>query len=335
MSEFFFEYGLFLTKASTLVIALLALVAGVAVIVGRGREMGREKLEIKKINEKYQLMTNTLNEQILSKDELKRVEKEEKKRDKKHKKEAQPDRKRIYVLNFDGDIKASAVESLREEITAVLTVAKPSDEVFLKLESGGGMVHAYGLAASQLNRLRDYNIPLTIAVDKVAASGGYMMACVADRIIAAPFAIIGSIGVVAQIPNFHRLLQRHDIDFEQLTAGEYKRTLTLFGENTDKGREKFQEELEDTHSLFKDFIAEHRPQVKIDQVATGEHWPATRAVRYNLVDELMTSDDYLLKHSKDADLFEITYTIHKSIGARLGWLAQNTIDRILFSRPTS
>ncbi len=335
MADFFYDYGLFVAKTGTLIIGLLALVVGVALIVGRGREMAKEKLEIKKVNEKYHLMTHTLNEQLLSKDELKKLDKEDKKQAKKTRKAPSADRKRIFVLNFDGDIKASALESLREEITAVLTVATPKDEVFLRLESGGGMVHAYGLAASQLNRFRHSNIPLTVSVDKVAASGGYMMACVANRIIAAPFAIIGSIGVIAQIPNFHRLLQRHDIDFEQLTAGEYKRTLTLFGENTEKGREKFKEELEDTHDLFKDFIVEHRPQVKIDLVATGEHWPATRALKYNLVDELTTSDDYLLEHSKHADLYEITYTIHKSIGARLGGFAQSAIDKLFFSKPAA
>ena len=109
---------------------------------------------------------------------------------------------------------------------------------------------AYGLAASQMQRIRDKKLKLTVCVDKVAASGGYMMAVVADKIIAAPFAVLGSIGVLAQVPNFHRLLKKHDVDFEMLTAGKYKRTLTMFGENTDKGREKFQEDIEDTHVLF-------------------------------------------------------------------------------------
>ncbi len=186
-------------------------------------------------------------------------------------------RKRLYVLNFDGDIRASATDNLREEITAVLNQSTEGDEVLVKVESPGGLVHGYGLAASQLRRIRDAEVPLTIAVDKVAASGGYMMACVADRIIAAPFAVLGSIGVLAQVPNFHRLLKKHDIDFELFTAGEYKRTVTMFGENTEKGREKFTEDLEETHDLFKDFVSENRPQLDIARVATGEVWYGTRS----------------------------------------------------------
>ncbi len=329
MTEFLYDYGLFLAKTLTLVAALLALVVGIALIASRGRDLSREKLEIHKINDKYRQMSHTLNEKVLPEKVWKNRLKEEKKSLKKREDE---ERKRLFVVDFDGDIKASAVTSLREEITAILTVARPEDEVVVRLESGGGMVHAYGLAASQLKRVREAGIPLTVAVDKIAASGGYMMACVADRILAAPFAVVGSIGVVAQIPNFHRWLQRHDIDFELLTAGEFKRTLTLFGENTDKAREKFKEDLEQIHALFKAFISEQRPQVPIDTVATGEHWPASRALELKLVDELTTSDDYLLARSREADLFEVKYTIRKPLGARLGEFAQNAVERLLRDR---
>jgi serine protease SohB len=221
------------------------------------------------------------------------------------------------------------VTSLREEVTAVLTVATPDDEVFVRLESGGGMVHAYGLAASQLNRIRERNIPLTVAVDKVAASGGYMMACVANRVIAAPFSIIGSIGVVAQIPNFHRLLKKHDVDFEQFTAGEFKRTVTMFGENTDEGRAKFRKEVEDIHLLFKDFIQKHRPNVDIVKVSTGEYWPAIRALEHDLIDELKTSDDYLLDKNETADIFQIRYSTRKNFLEKLGFQMQQLVDRYL------
>jgi len=333
VSAFFAEYGLFLAKTLTIVIAIVAIVTGIILLASRGRDMGREHLDVKKLNQKFDDMAETIKLSTLEKDELKKLEKVEKKKHKVDEKlrksgESEP-RKRIYVLNFDGDIKASPLSSLRQEITAILTVANPDDEVFLNLQSGGGLVHAYGLAASQLMRLTQKNIPLTIAVDKIAASGGYMMACVADKIIAAPFSVIGSIGVIAQIPNFHRLLKKHDIEFEQLTAGEFKRTLTMFGENTDKAREKFKEELEDTHILFKDFIKDHRPIVDIDKIATGEHWPAKRALELKLVDELITSDDYLLEQSKEKDLYEITYTIKKSLGVRMGWFIQSTIERLL------
>jgi serine protease SohB len=209
------------------------------------------------------------------------------------------------------------VASLREEISAVLQVAGGGDEGVLRLESEGGLVHGYGLAASQLRRLRDRGVRLTVAVDKVAASGGYLMACVGDRILAAPFAVVGSIGVVGQLPNFNRLLKKHEIDWELHTAGEHKRTLTVFGENTEAGRAKFRETLEDAHALFKSFITDHRPQVAIEEVATGDHWFGARAVALKLVDELKTSDDYLLERSKDHELYEVRYKRHRGMVERL------------------
>jgi len=261
----------------------------------------------------------------LSDKALKHLSKQDKKTEKKSAKSAEA-KKRLFVLNFNGDIKASQVDALRQEITTVLLVANSEDEVVVRLESPGGVVHGYGLAASQLQRIRDQKIPLTIIVDKVAASGGYMMACVADKILAAPFAIIGSIGVVMQLPNFHRLLDKNNIEFEQLTAGEYKRTLTMFGKNTDKAREKVLEELEEVQVLFKDFISQHRPQVDINQVATGEHWFATKAIEYRLVDALQTSDDYLLKKSTDHDLYEITYKTKPSLAQKFGKGVHSLVD---------
>jgi serine protease SohB len=235
------------------------------------------------------------------------------------------------VLDFHGDIKASACDNLREEVSALLSQAQPTDEVVVKLESGGGMVHSYGLASSQLARITQKKIPLTVCVDKVAASGGYMMACVADKIIAAPFAIIGSIGVIAQLPNFHKLLKKNDVDFEMFTAGEYKRTVTMFGENTPKGREKFVEDLEDVHVLFKEFVSEHRPQVDIATVATGEVWFGRRALGVKLVDELQTSDEYLLSQSEMADIYEVEFAHKKSLPEKLGFAAQGAVDRLLLT----
>jgi serine protease SohB len=223
----------------------------------------------------------------------------------------------VFVVDFHGDLQASAVASLREEVNAVLQVAGAGDEVLVRLESEGGVIHGYGLAASQLKRVRDRHVRLTVAIDKVAASGGYLMACVADRILAAPFAIVGSIGVVGQLPNFNRLLKKHEIDWELHTAGEFKRTLTLFGENTEAGRAKFRETLEEAHALFKSFIGEHRPQVQLDEVATGDHWFGARAVALKLVDELRTSDDYLLERSKDCELYEVRYKRHRGVVERL------------------
>ena len=329
MTEFFFNYGLFLAKTATIVLAIVAVVLFLVVTAGRKRADAKDSIEIKKLNQKYDDMAMAMHSSMLEKDGLKKYLKAEKEKHKaKHKTKAdEGQRKHIYVVNFNGDIRASAVSSLREEITAILTVATAQDEVFVRLESGGGVVHGYGLAASQLMRVRDKNIPLTVAVDKVAASGGYMMACVANRIIAAPFAIIGSIGVIAQIPNFHKVLKKHDIDFEQFTAGEFKRTVTMFGENTTEAKAKFRKEIEDIHLLFKEFIVKHRPDVDIAKVSTGESWPGTRALENRLVDELKTSDDYLLESSRDADIYEISYISKKPLMERIGFQFQRLMDK--------
>jgi len=314
--QFLAEYGLFLAKIISLVAAVLVVVAGVFAIARKGKMQDKNKLEVKNLSEKYKEFSEILNNETLNKKQLKQWLKEEKTKSKNADK-SETAKKRIFVLDFQGDIKASAVNALREEITGILQVAKPTDEVVVCIESGGGMVSPYGLAASQLQRIKHQKIPLTVIIDKIAASGGYLMACVGDKILAAPFAIIGSIGVVAQIPNFHRLLKKHDVDFEMLTAGEYKRTLTIFGENTEKGREKMQEDLEEIHVLFKDFITQNRPQVNIQQVATGEHWLASKALEFKLVDELITSDDYLLKSSAHADIYQLNYTGKKSLAEKL------------------
>lgn len=329
MIEYLLQYGLFLAKTVTLVAAIVFVLAMIANLRRHMREHMEEQLEVKHLNKRFENMAQVLKHELLTPEELKAQEKEKKAEAKQKKKAAklgkEEQRNRLFVLDFHGDIRAAAVENLREEISAVLQVAGPEDEVLVRLESPGGMVHGYGLAASQLRRIRDAGIKLTASVDKVAASGGYMMACVADRVIAAPFAIIGSIGVVAQLPNFNRLLKQHNIDFEQHTAGEFKRTLTMFGENTDSGREKFQEELEETHQLFKHFVRDNRPQVDIDQVATGEHWYGSQALSLKLIDELKTSDDFLLDASKDRELYGVHYKAHKSLQQKvMGGLGELT-----------
>ena len=333
MADFFFEYGLFLAKTLTIVAAIAVLVWFFVALAGRKQQDKRDSLQIKKLNRRYNDMAMAMNASMLHKDGLKKYLKEEKEKLKTAVKELKSGShpKRIFVVNFHGDIRASAVSSLREEITAILTVARESDEVFIRLESPGGVVHGYGLGASQLMRVREKNIPLTVSVDKVAASGGYMMACVANRILAAPFAIIGSIGVIAQLPNFNKVLKKHDVEYEQFTAGEFKRTVTLFGENTKEMKNKFREEIEDIHVLFKDFIVRNRPEVDIVKVSTGEHWPGTRALERKLVDELKTSDDYLLERCKDADIFEVKYVSRKSLGERIGFQLQRLIDKFQYN----
>jgi len=237
---------------------------------------------------------------------------------------------KIFVLDFKGDIQASAVENLREEITLILATAKAGrDRVVVRLESPGGMVHGYGLAAAQLVRLRDAGFHLTICVDKIAASGGYMMACIANEIIAAPFAIVGSIGVVAQVPNFNRLLKQHNVDFELYTAGQYKRTVTMFGENTPEGKAKFEEELQQTHVLFKHFVEKYRPQLNVDKVATGEHWYGEDALELNLVDKLQTSDEYLLALLPQHDVYVINTRKKATLGEKLGLQAAQMADSLI------
>ncbi|MDX2463669.1 MAG: protease SohB [Porticoccus sp.] len=326
--EFLSEYGLFLAKAITFVIAVMVVVGVIAGLGGRVRKHSRGELDITHLNDIMDEMGNVLQSAMLKPSEQKKLKKQKKKALKASKK-TPTEKNRVFVLEFKGDMSASAVTNLREEITAVLSQASAEDEVVVRLESAGGMVHSYGLAASQLDRVKKKGIPLTVCVDKVAASGGYMMACVANKIIAAPFSILGSIGVVAQLPNFNRLLKKHDVDIELHTAGEHKRTLTMLGENTDEGREKFIEDLEDTHELFKEFVSAHRESVDINAIATGEIWLGTRAKKLALVDELMTSDEYLVDKSSDADIYEVKYLHRKSLPERMGMAAESSADRLL------
>lgn len=319
--EFLSDYGLFLAKAITFVV-VVAMVVGL--IASAGQKAKPEKLSVRYLNDKLEQSKQMLQEKVLSKKELKALKKEQKKASKE---ESSEPRSKVYVLNFNGDIKASQSEQLKDEITALLSMGDHVDEVVVKVESGGGMVHQYGYAASQLDRIKTQGIPLTICVDKVAASGGYMMAVVADKIIAAPFAVIGSIGVIAQLPNFNRLLKKNDIDFEVHTAGEYKRTLTVFGENTDKARDKFKEDLKDVHILFKSFIHQHRPAVDIEAVANGDVWYGQDALKQNLVDVVCTSDDYLLSRCKEADVYVLTSEQKKPLLKRLGAGAQSALNQ--------
>lgn len=331
MLEFLLEYGLFLAKTLTFVVAILVVVASIMHLRQRHKTPAGTLFVIP-LHKKLVELVENVQEEILDKPTWKQWQKKIKKGAKERSKTlsqevAQSTPSRIFVVRFEGDLRASHTQNLRECITAILSVATDADEVFVILESAGGLVSHYGLAASQLERIRAKGLPLTVGIDKCAASGGYLMACVADKIIAAPFAIIGSIGVVAQLPNFHRLLQKNHIDFELHTAGDYKRTLTLFGENTNKGREKLHEELEETHQLFKEFIATHRPSVDLQKVATGEHWYGTVALKMGLVDQLMTSDDYLLSKLQTTEMFEFVYEPKQSFSQKLLSSASATLEK--------
>ena len=332
MVEFFVEYGLFLAKAVTVIIGILIVIAaGAAAASSQKNTSEKGDIVITPLNEFYDDLQDAIKETVLSKDALKEEKKQKKKAEKankdKKKQAAETRKKRIYVLDFDGDIQASGVDNLTREITAVLTVAEAQDEVVLRLESPGGQVHSYGLAASQLQRIRAHNIELTVSVDKVAASGGYMMACVANTIVAAPFAILGSIGVVAELPNFNRALKKYDVDYDIYTAGEFKRTVTMLGENTAEGKQKFIEEIEETHVLFKDMVHKQRPQLEMSTVATGEHWYGTQCLDLGLVDKISTSEDYLFAASKSSELFEVSYEEKKTMADRLGFAMEAALER--------
>jgi serine protease SohB len=321
--EFLTDYGLFLLKAMTIVIAIVIVMAAGA---AAGRKATQDHLEVENLNKKYRKTAAALRSAVMKRDERKKQAKRDKKQQKAEEKRAS--RPRSFVIDFKGDLKASAVSSLREEVSAVLDVATPDDEVIVRLENPGGIVHEHGLAASQLARVREHDIPLVVCVDKVAASGGYLMACVASKIYAAPFAILGSIGVLAQLPNFNRLLDSHGIDFEQISAGKYKRTVTMFGKNTDEDRAKLKEELEDVHTLFKAAVGRYRAELDLEAIATGEHWYGTRALELGLADEILTSDELLLQRASERDLYHVSYKIKQPLQKRIMSNIDGTLEKV-------
>lgn len=344
--ELLSEVGIFTAKIMVVVIALLVVIAAIAALRSRSQASPEGQLSIRNLTRSWREEQSAMEEVVLDKSALKKKRKQEKKdtraREKARKanenqanaheanghESAPPSR--LFVIDFHGDLRASAVHRLGKEVTAILGQAEKTDEVLLRLESTGGMVHAYGLAAAQLQRIRDSGIHLTIAVDKVAASGGYLMACLADRLIAAPFAILGSIGVIAQIPNFNKLLKKHDIDIEMHTAGEFKRTLTLTGVNTERGRKKFVEDLEKTHSLFKAFVTRARPAVDMKKVGTGEIWYASEAQDLGLVDAIETSDAWLFKNlSARQAVYQVRWIPKHSLARKLTAGAENALTSSL------
>ena len=317
MSELLSSYGLFLVELAT--VAVLVLVVIVLIVSSRRGGHG-EGLAVEHLNRRYEDAADAVKRAIAGKGGFKKQAKarqKERKRAAKERAKEETARPRLFVLDFKGDLRASASASLREEVSAILNVAADQDHVLLRLENPGGAVHEHGFAASQLLRIKRRGLKLLIAIDKVAASGGYLMACVGDHLLAAPFAVVGSIGVVAQLPNFHRLLEEKGVDYEMLTAGRFKRTLSMFGKNTDEGRDKLQQEIDEVHELFKSQIREHRPQVDLDKVATGEHWYGIRALELKLVDELRTSDDFLIEAAKERDVYTISYKRRRSLPERM------------------
>lgn len=330
MTEFFSNYGLFLAKTVTVVFAAMVIITmGVAASL-KTRRIEKGEIKVKFLNDEFDEMEFILKETVLTKDQWKAEEKTQKKKEKEEEKARKSGKeqikRRIYVLSFDGDERASQTEYFSKEVTAVLTMATAEDQVVVRLESPGGMVHAYGYAASQMDRIARAQIPLIACVDQVAASGGYLMACVANKILAAPFAIVGSVGVVASVPNFNKVLKKNDIDYTIYTAGQYKRTVSMLGEITEEGKKKFQEELEDTHVLFKNYVSSHRSVVDINKIATGEYWYGQQALDLKLVDEIMTSDEYLFAARNEAEIFEVSYELKKSMAEKFGFAAEKAME---------
>lgn len=342
MSPAVVDYLGFLARIATGLVAL-AFVVGIIASSRKGDrpKKGEGQLKVRLLNDFYRKLHRAVEKVLLSKAELKALRKSEEKAEKKVAKDglSSTNRPKVFVIDFKGDIRASGVESLRHEVTALLGHArKDVDEVVVRLESPGGTVDGYGLAASQLTRIREAGIQMTITIDNVAASGGYMMACIGNKVLSAPFAVTGSIGVVSGIPNVNRLLKKHDIDYEVVTAGQYKRTLTTFGENTEEGREKYKAELEAIHILFKGFVSQYRPSLDIDAVATGEAWFGADALQRGLVDEIQTSDEYLQGKVDSSDLIHLSYEIRKKggfkerIGLTLAGVAETALARLLDRR---
>jgi serine protease SohB len=320
------QYALFLAEAATLVLAAIALVAGLAALSRRkARHAGQ--IQVTDVNRQLEAAGDRIRAAQLPSKAHKLLQKQ-RKLERKARRKTPETGPCVYLLDFKGDIRASAIAALREEISAIVQVAKAGDAVLLRLESGGGLVNRYGLAAAQLLRLRDAKLPLTVMVDTVAASGGYLMAAAADKIVASPFALIGSIGVIAQVPNFHRWLQARDIDWEQFTAGKFKRTVTVFGENTEAGRAKLRQELEEIHTLFRSFVQGRRAQLDVDKVATGEAWLGSQALELGLVDELATSDEIVRNACARGKVLRVSFQRKLSLPERVRVSAQSAWDSI-------
>lgn len=307
MTSFFFEIGLFAGKFLIVVLAIAVLMILISAAVAGQKKMKKKKpLEVTDLGEELQNYSLKMKLHTHPVKQVKKEIKTLKKKKDKEKKEKDSKLKHAYVLDFKGDIEASQVERLREEISILLKTADPkTDEVILRLNNRGGAVYAHGLGASQLQRLKDKGFHLTICVDEIAGSGGYLMACVANKILAAPFAYLGSIGVLYQTPNFHRFLQKQDVDFEEHHAGKYKRTVTMFGEPTDEKRQKLQQDLKEIHNHFKNYVVQHRPKLNMEKVATGEVWLGLTAKELGLIDEISTSDDYILSLLENKKVYHI------------------------------
>jgi serine protease SohB len=320
MENILANYTIFFLKITTIIILLLLTLIMCLIII---KNKDNKYIKIKNINKKYITFKKLFLSEILKKTEKKQIIKNINEEEKITK------TKNLFILNFNGDINASDINNLKDILSVIILNKKYVDEVLIKLTSNGGIVTNYGLAATQLKRLKNENINLTISIDTIAASGGYMMACVANKIIASHFSIIGSIGVLGIIPNINKILNKNNIEIEYHTSGKYKKTLSIIGENTEIGRKKFIESLENTHFLFKNFVKENRSQINIEEIATGEYWYGIDALKLNLIDKIQTSDEYIMENLNTTQIYEIKLNEKTNIKNKIKEHIHNILFNIL------
>lgn len=307
--DYLYDISLFFLKSLIIVVGLLVVIL-IPMIQSQKRKAGKKKkLELENLKNRFKPYIQEFHQAHMNKKKYKNYLKQLKK---KEPIESEKEKPNSFLISFTGDKMATQVESLRDEVSLILNIAKPEDEVILLLESPGGAVASYGLAASQLVRLRD-RLKLTICVDTVAASGGYLMASTGHQIISAPFALVGSIGVLFQTPNIHEFLKKRDISFEEITAGKYKRTITPFGKITEEKKQKLQEQIDLVYFQFKNFLKKYRENLDFEKVATGEVWLGAEALKLHLVDKIQCSDDYIMEALKTRNVYKIKLKEEKKL----------------------
>ncbi len=245
---------------------------------------------------------------------------------------------RLAVLRFQGlrDLNASGDQRLSEAIDEVLVNRDHFEEAVVIIDSPGGTTHGYGHAYALLERLSASGLKVTACIDRIGASGGYLMALPADRILAGPFAIVGSVGVVAGIPNVKRLLEEKGVSYRLFVAGDKKRVVHFADDDGPEVREYMDEKLAGIHTQFLQAVEKHRgDRVKLDEVRSGDHWSAEESVEkgLGLVDELQTSAEYLLERNREVALVMIERRV--DITERFaGYLAARLSARVasLFTR---
>ena len=160
--------------------------------------------------------------------------------------------------------------------------------ILVRIDSPGG-----GVAPSQeiydaLKRAREKGKPVVASIGSLGASGGYYIACAADKIVADPGSVTGSIGVIMQFPVIRDLLRKLGIDYEVIKSGEFKDIASPLRPMTDKERRLLKEVILDVYSQFVDVVAESRglPKDSVLKIADGRILSGRQAYELGLVDTL-------------------------------------------------